>query len=377
MKEYYEILGLTEEESKLPWDSFQEICKKKYRVNALKFHPDRWVNGTDEEKKTAEDKFKQLNEAYSVLSDKQKRQAYDSGMDGEWHDMGDFNPFDIFEKHFGSNPFGGFNPFSGMWDDGGNFRSKPVKRGNDVTASITLTMEEANKGVSKTISYDIHEKCGACGGTGLGKDGKIVTCPYCNGTGIYKDTRRMGFTTVVTQSPCHHCNGTGKKVENPCPECGGTGLSRNLKKETVTISIPVGVAPGEMLVVQGRGDYPEGGEGIRGDLKLYVSIDMPGGYSFSNNMGGVQYQMEIPFYDAMLGCERDVKFPSGEVKKIKINKNTKNGTTYTHQGEGMKLKDGKARSSFDIKVSYTIPDSINKKQEEILKDFKNITENGN
>ena len=104
---------------------------------------------------------------------------------------------------------------------------------------------------------------------------------------------------------------------------------------------------------------------------------MPNGYAFSNNYGGVQYQMEIPFYDAMLGCEKEVMFPSGEKKKIKVAKNTKNGTVYTHQEEGMKLKDGKARSSFDIKVVYTIPTSLNKKQEEILKQFKNITENGN
>ena len=368
-KGYYKILGASE-------NATEDELKKKYRAECMKWHPDRWVNGTDEEKKTAEENFKKLNEAYSVLSDKQKRQAYDSGMDEQWQDAGGFNPFDIFKQHFGGkDPFSDF--FGGGWDDDNNFRSDPIKRGKDIDIDITLTMEEANKGLTKSISYEIHEKCGACGGTGLGKGGKIETCPHCKGSGIYRNTQRMGFTTVVTQSECPHCHGSGKVKKNPCPECGGTGISGKKRRENITITIPVGVAPGETLVVQGYGEYPEGGEGVRGDLMIRTSIDMPKGYSFSNNYGGVQYKMEIPFYDAMLGCEKEVMFPSGERRKIKVGKNTKNGTVYSHQGEGMKLKDGKARSSFDIKVVYTIPESLGKKQEEILKEFKKITENGN
>lgn len=370
-KGYYKVLGVSENAS-------DEEIKKAYRSGAVKWHPDRWVNGTDEEKKTAEDKFKQLNEAYSVLSDKQKRQAYDSGMDGEWHDMGGFNPFEFFKQHFGGrSPFGDLNFNFGGWNDSGDFQSNPIIKGDDTIINMSLTMEEANKGISKTVSYEIREKCEKCNGTGLGKDGKIDTCPHCNGTGLYRNTQRMGFTTIVTQSTCPYCNGTGKVVKNPCPDCNGTGLSKKKKAETVTFSIPVGVAPGETLVVPGYGEYPAGGEGVRGDLKIRISIDMPEGYSFTNNYGGVQYQMEIPFYDAILGCEKEVTFPSGERRKLKIGKNTKDGTVYTYQGEGMKLKDGKARSSFDIKVTYTIPTSLSKKQEEILRQFKNITENGN
>lgn len=368
-KGYYKILGVSE-------NATDEELKKKYRSECLKWHPDRWINGTEEEKKTAEDKFKQLNEAYSVLSDKQKRQAYDSGVDGQWQDAGGFNPFDIFKQHFGGkNPFSDF--FGGGWDNDNNFQSNPIPRGDDIDINITLTMAEANNGISKQIQYEYHEQCDECHGTGLGKGGKIETCPHCNGTGMYRNTQKLGFTTVVTQSTCPYCNGTGKTVKNPCPKCGGTGISNKKKRENITITIPVGVAPGETLVVQGYGEYPEGGEGVRGDLRIHISIDMPDGYAFSNNYGGVQYKMEIPFYDAMLGCEKEVMFPSGEKKKIKVAKNTKNGTVYSHQGEGMKLKDGRARSSFDVKVTYTIPTTLSKKQEEILKQFKNITENGN
>ena len=370
-KGYYKILGVAENAS-------DEEIKKAYRKLALQYHPDRWINGTDAEKKTAEDKFKQLNEAYSVLSDKQKRQQYDSGMDGEWHNMGGFNPFDFFKKHFGGqNPFADMHFDFGGWDSNGDFQSRPIVKGADIDINMNLTMGEANAGVSKTVSYEIHEKCSECGGTGLGKGGKIETCPHCNGTGLYKNIQHMGFTTVVTQSPCPYCNGTGKTVKNPCKKCNGTGISDKTRTETINISIPVGIAPGETLIVQGYGEFASGNTGQRGDLKIHMSIDMPKGYSFMNNMGGVQYTMEIPFYDAILGCEKEVLFPSGKKQVIKIDKNTKNGRIYSHANEGMKLKDGKARSSFDIKVNYTIPDKLSKKQEEILKEFKNVTENGN
>ena len=368
-KGYYKTL-------EVPENASDEEIRSKYKKLALKWHPDRWVNGTEEEKKTAEDKFKQLNEAYSVLSDKKKRQAYDSGADGQWQDMGGFNPFDIFTQHFGGkNPFSDF--FGGGWDENNDYQSNQIKKGKDIDVNITLTMEEANNRVSKAISYEIHEKCHECNGTGLGKDGKIETCPHCNGSGMYRNTKRMGYTTVVTQSTCPYCNGTGKTVKNPCQKCGGTGISTEKKTENITITIPLGVSPGEILIVQGYGEYPEGGEGVRGDLKIHVSIDMPMGYSFIDNYGGVEYQMEIPFYDAMLGCEKEVLFPSGEKRKLKIAKNTKNDTVYSYSNEGMRLKDGKSMSSFNVRVSYTTPISLSKKQEEILKQFKNITENGN
>lgn len=369
-KGYYKLL-------EVPENATDEQIKANYRKLCLKWHPDRWINNTDEEKKTAEDKFKQINEAYSVLSDKEKRQAYDSGIDGDWQNQnpGGFNPFDIFKKHFGGkNPF---SDFFGGWDDAGDFHSTPIPRGEDVDVDITLTMEEANSGVSKNISYEIHEKCKECNGTGLGKDGKIETCPHCNGTGVYRATQRMGFTTVMTQTACPYCNGTGKTVKNPCKKCGGTGIGHETKTENIRMPVPVGIAPGETLLIKEFGEYPAGGEGVRGDLRIHVSIDMPKGYTFMNNMGGVQYNMEIPFYDALLGCEKEVVFPSGKRQKIKIGGNTKNGTVISHANEGMKLKDGRARSSFDIKVTYTIPTSLSKKQEDILKEFKKVTENGN
>lgn len=370
-KGYYKTLGVAE-------NATDDEIRSKYKKLALQWHPDRWVNGTDEEKKTAEDKFKQLNEAYSVLSDKQKRQQYDSGMEGNWQNMGGFDPFEFFRQHFSGTSFtGGFPGFDfGGWDSEGNFQSKPVSRGADIDVNLTLTMAEANSGVSKTITYEMHDKCPECNGTGVGPGGKVETCPHCHGTGQLKNVQKVGFAQIVTQTQCPYCGGKGKTIKNPCLKCNGTGISDKTRTETITITTPVGIAPGETLVVQGFGEYPRGGDGQRGDLKIHVSLLMPDGYSFMNNMGGVIYNMEVPFYDAMLGFEKEVLFPSGQTKKVKIDKGTKNGHVYSFRNEGMKLKDGQVWSSFDVKIIHKTPDKINKKQEEILKEFKKVTENG-
>lgn len=371
-KGYYKTLGVPENAS-------EEELKKAYRKLALKYHPDRWVNGTDKEKKNAEDNFKKINEAYGVLSDKEKRQAYDMGIDGGFQqDQQGFDPDEFFKKHFGGkNPFADF--FGGHDPDmdfqfGNGFDN--VKRGDDVTAQLNLTMEEANSGVRKQIIYNIHKQCDDCHGTGLGKGGKIGKCHYCNGTGTLKTTQRMGFATIVQQGPCPHCHGTGEEVINPCPKCGGTGLSSEMETASIWLDIPVGIAPGETLVVRGMGDRC-GGDGQRGDLNIRINIIMPEGYSFIDNMGGVEYLMDVPFYDAILGCEREVTFPSGEKRKIKIGKNTEQGKTFTYPNQGMKLKNGKSRSAFEVVVNYTTPKTITKEMENILKQFKNVTENGN
>ena len=373
-KGYYKTLGVSETAS-------EDEIKKAYRSGAIKWHPDRWVNGTEEEKKTAEDNFKNLNEAYSVLSDKDKRQAYDMGMDGGPQAGGPgFNPFDIFKQHFGGNGFGfNFGDFFGGGFEGQQYETpQPINKGQNINVVVNITMEEANNGVSKPITISTHEKCEFCDGTGFGKDGGEENCPQCGGVGKVKQVQRVGFATVATQFTCPHCGGTGKIIKNPCTHCGGTGLSgEKMKDETITVNIPVGVAPGETVCFKNRGDYPVRGKGVRGDLNITVNIDMPEGYNFVNNFGGVEYEMDVPFYDAILGCQREVKFPSGKVQKIKIEKNTKPGTVYSYKGEGMKLKDGRARSSFDVVVNYVIPEKLTKKQEEILKEFKNTLENGN
>ena len=367
-KGYYKIL-------EVPENATDEQIKSSYKKMALKWHPDRWVNGTEDEKKTAEDKFKQLNEAYSVLSDKEKRNAYDMGMDGNFQAGGPgFNPFDIFKQHFGN--MGGFGiNIDDLFNDDFDQGMRP-NDGNDVNVSVAISMAEANNGTEREITYEIHDKCEHCNGTGLGDGGSVENCPHCKGTGKMNSCSKMGFATIRVQTTCPHCKGTGKVVKNPCKYCGGTGLG-NMKKVTRTISIPVGMAPGESMQFIGLGDAPENSNGVNGNLNVKVNVMLPNGYSFCDNFGGVEYEMEIPFYDAMLGCETEVMFPSGEKRKIPIRENTADGTEYRFANEGMRLKDGRARSPFIVTVRYARVKNLTDRQKELLKEFKNTTENGN
>ena len=369
-KGYYKTLGVAE-------NATDDEIKKAYRTGAIKWHPDRWVKATDEEKKTAEDNFKKLNEAYSVLSDKDKRKAYDMGMDSGAQQGPGFDPWEFFKQASGNMGFD-FNQFFG--GGFGGFQQQqaaPTPKGQDVNVSVDITMAEANSGVSKEITIETPDDCEFCHGTGVGEGGSIETCPHCHGSGIYREIRQMGFARVETSGTCNFCGRTGKIVKNPCPHCGGTGLNADkMKERKIKVSIPVGVAPGETVTVLAMGEKAVRGEGKPGNVNITVNIDMPDHYRFMNNMGGVEYEMEIPFYDAILGCTKEVMFPSGDTKKVKIDKNTKPGTVYSFKGEGMKFKDGKARSSFDVVVNYEVPKKLTKKQEEILKEFKNVTENG-
>ena len=367
-KGYYKIL-------EVPENATDEQIKSNYKKMALKWHPDRWVNGTEEEKKSAEEKFKQLNEAYSVLSDKNKRMAYDSGVEDGFQTGGPgFNPFDIFKQHFGGMSGFGINIEDLFNNDFSTER--PMGGGNNVNISVTITMEEANNGVEKDITYEIHDKCEHCNGTGFGDGGSFETCPHCKGTGNVKSFSKVGFASVMVQTTCPHCKGTGKTIKNPCKHCNGTGMGKT-KKVTRTISIPVGMAPGETMQFIGLGDIPANGNGVNGNLNVKVNVELPAGYSFCDNFGGVEYVLEVPFYDAMLGCEREVMFPNGTRNKIRILENTEDGTEYRFAGEGMRLKDGRARSPFIVTVRYKRMQGLTNKQVEILKEFKNTTENGN
>ena len=361
-KGYYKTLECQEKAT-------DEEIKKSFRKLSRKWHPDVWVNGTDEEKKTAEENFKKINEAYSVLSDPQKRQSYDMGFDSSnWNGGGDFNPFDMFKHGFEDDDWFGF----------GHRQQQPLrKKGNDVLVNLNITMEEANNGATKTIAYVVHDKCSYCNGTGLGEGGKVDDCPHCHGTGRLREMRQMGPMTVVNEIPCPHCHGSGKTITNPCPHCNGTGINPIPNTASAVINIPIGVVEGETLVVQGLGDYPERGDGVRGNINIVISVIFPDGYTIKDNAGGVRYKMNIPFYDAILGCEKEVLCPDGTKKKITIGKNTKNGKIFSVKNGGMKLRDGIAHSSFDIVVNYTIPAEINEKQEKILKEFKKLAENGN
>lgn len=353
IKGYYKTLGVPENAS-------QDEIKKGFKKEALKWHPDRWVNGTDEEKKTAEEKFKQLNEANNVLSDPAKRQAYDMGMvDGFGPNTGQTDPFEDFFNRFG---MGGQK----------RKRQKPIIKGETIQVRVTLTMEEANNGVRKKIQIPVNKPCSHCGGTGHEKDGRIENCQYCGGSGLYRQTQVQGFATMSFETTCPYCNGTGTKIVNPCKHCFGSGLEMNKTAETIELDIPAGLAPGDNINVQGAGGYPPNNNGIRGDCYIEVSVDFPEGYTVDYAFDrSVKYKLKVPFYDSLLGCEKEVLFPNGTKRKVKLDEGTLQGKTYIFRNSGMKMMNGTTPGNFIVEVEYTGPEKLTAEQKDILKQFKN------
>lgn len=357
-KGYYKLLGVAE-------DASADEIQKKFRSLALKWHPDRWANGTEQEKKTAEEKFKEYNEAYGVLSDPEKRRAYDTGFDTQPGGTPDEDPLASFAQRF----WGNNNPFAGR-------QEQQVVRGNDIDVTLNITMEEANNGIfQKEIHYNIHKKCSHCNGTGLGEHGRIDTCPHCNGTGFMTHYERHGFMEMRTQTICPHCHGVGKTVINPCTHCGGTGFDKMPTTETVVIDIPQGVIFNGGVRVNGLGEYPERGEGIRGDLVIHTNLVLPDGYSVMDNRGGILYKLDVPFYDAFLGCVKEVTMPSGKKLKITLNEGTKSGDERIYHNEGMRLPNGTSVSNFKVVFNFTSgTKKLTKEQKELLSKLKESIE---
>ena len=357
-KGYYKLLGVAE-------NATDEEIKRKYRALALKWHPDRWVNGTDKEKADADKKFKEINEAYTVLSDRQKRMSYDMGFD----ENGTPN----------QDPWGFSGDFS--FFTGGNQRPKPenvIIRGEDIIIQLDVDMFDANNGSTKTVHYPLRKPCTHCNGTGAeGGVPKYKNCLHCGGSGIYRQTRINGFMTMVTETDCPVCHRTGKVISNPCSECNGTGLEKTATMETIEVNTPAGIGPGDRLNISGVGGYPEGGNGIRGDLIITINVIIPEGYSVIDNRRTVVYEMNVPFYDAMLGCEMDVKLPSGKIIKQKIEEGTEHGKEFVYKNEGLKHIDGSIHGDFIAKVVYSGVGNLTKEQKTLLTKFKNTVKNGN
>ena len=235
-RDYYEVLGLAKGAS-------ADEIKSAYRKLALKWHPDKWVSGTDEEKKTAEEKFKEASEAYSVLSDPDKKAKYDqfghAGVEGQTggFDFSSFNLNDLLNNIFGGG-FGGFGGgFGGFGGFGGGGQAQPrTYRGRDIRTRVRLTLEEMARGVEKEVTIERNEPCPDCGGKGAKNASDIQTCPDCHGSGQVQRVTSSFFGQTVTYSTCPRCGGEGKIIKNPCRTCGGTGLVR--KKATIKVTIP-------------------------------------------------------------------------------------------------------------------------------------------
>ena len=351
-RDYYEVLGIQKGAS-------EDDIKQAYRKAALKWHPDRWVSGTDAEKKTAEEKFKEASEAYSVLSDPQKRAKYDqfgfAGVDGAAgpdFSQGFGNLNDILE-----NLFGGRFSFGGGGFDFGNFgfgggsqrQGGRTMRGRDIRTRVKLTLEEIQNGCDKEVTIERNRPCPDCGGRGTRNESDIKTCPTCKGSGQVGQTVNSFFGRTVTYSTCPQCNGEGKIVSNPCRRCGGSGLER--KKETIRVHIPAGVENGMQITVRGEGHAAPRG-GMNGDLLIVVEEQAHS--QFKREGENLFYTRVISVTDAILGCELTIPCLDGPYK-LKLDPGTQSGTVQRLRGKGLPSVNGYGRGDLYVKILVWIP----------------------
>ena len=369
-RDYYEVLGVDKKAS-------ADEIKSAYRKLALKWHPDRWVNGSDAEKKTAEENFKEAAEAYSILSDPDKRAKYDQfgfaadqmggagGFDFGGMDINDFlrNIFGgSFGFDFGGGGFGGFGGFGG----GGSSSQQRVLRGRDIRTSVKLTLEEIATGCDKEISLERARPCPDCGGRGAKSEADIKTCPTCHGQGRVQQQTRGLFGMGFTVTTCPQCGGSGKIITNPCRRCNGTGLER--KRETVKVHIPAGVEDGMQLTIRGEGHAaPQGG--VNGDLLLVINeVAHPQLQRDGNNLFHTRI---ISVLDAMLGCEVSVPCLDGSYK-VKVEPGTQSGTVVKLRGKGLPSVQGYGHGTGDLYVKFQVwvPHKLSREEKEALEKMK-------
>ena len=356
-KNYYEVLGVDKNAS-------PDEIKKAYRTLAKKYHPD--LNDHSAE---AEEKFKEVNEAYSVLSDEEKRNNYDTygSADGAGAygggGAGGFGGFGGFEDIFE-------NIFTGGFGGGSTRRQNPnaPRRGSDIQYDITISFEEAVFGCKKTVEVIRHETCPECNGTG-GKPGtEPKTCTNCNGTGEVRETVNSLFGRTVRVGACPKCNGAGKIYDAYCPKCNGAKTVKSRKK--INISIPAGIDNGQAIPLRGQGNAGENG-GPNGDL--YIVVNIKRHEVFERENYDLFCTVPVSFVDAALG--REVDFPVIEgTTKYKLPEGIQSGTQLKLRGQGVTRINSTARGDLYVTVIVETPTKLNKKQKELLEKLDELSD---
>ena len=351
-RDYYEVLGLSKGAS-------ADEIKKAYRGLAKKYHPD--MNPGDAE---AEAKFKEVNEAYAVLSDEEKKAKYDQ------YGHAAFDPAAGGGYGGGYGGFEGFDfgdIFSSFFGGGGSTRSKnaPVE-GDDVLARVTLEFEEAAFGCKKEVNFARVEACGDCGSTGAAKGTKPETCSTCRGRGYVTVQQQTLFGTMQSQRSCQSCHGTGKIVKTPCKNCNGKGYVRINKKLDVTI--PAGVDNMQRVVLRGQGSAGRNG-GPSGDLIIEVRVKPHS--IFTRNGNDIYCEIPITFVEATLGAVIDVPTLGGGVEKFDLPSGTQTGTSFTLRGKGIAdINNPKRMGNLIFTVNIETPTGLNGEQKKILRSFE-------
>lgn len=364
-RDYYEVLGVQK-------GATEAEIKKAYRKLAKENHPD--LHPGDKE---AEARFKEINEAYEVLGDSDKRSRYDqfgfAGVDPSYgagaggyggggfeggFDFGDLG--DIFGSFFG----GGFG--------GGSTRSRTgPQRGESLRMGLTITFEEAAFGCEKEISLERVEQCDTCHGSGAAPGTSPETCPNCHGSGQVQQRRQTPMGVFATTCPCPRCGGKGKIVNTPCKDCGGSGQVRRHK--TVKVSIPAGIDDGQTISLRGQGNAGRNG-GPSGDLLLVISVRPHP--LFRREGTSVLCDAPITFTQAVLGGEMEIPTIDGKVK-YEIPEGTQTGTTFRLRGKGIPNMNGRGRGDQYVTVHIETPRNLTREQKEALKKFSDTLKENN
>ena len=360
-RDYYEVLGVSK-------TATQDELKKAYRKLARKYHPD--LNKDNEE---AAEKFKECNEAYSVLSDDQKRAQYDQfghaafenggmGGGGGFGGAGGFGGFggsgmeDIFDMFFG-----------GQGGRGGNRAKSGPQRGADLRFDLEISFEEAAFGLEKEINLYRDETCDHCHGEGAEPGSKVESCPECNGTGYVRFTQNTMFGQMVNERPCSRCKGEGKIISEPCKECRGKGTVKRNKK--LKVKIPAGVDNGSRLRVSGEGEAGAKG-GPNGDLYVYLYVK-PHKF-FERDGTTVLYEVPINIVQATLGADIKVPTLDGQVT-MKVPEGTQPGKVLRLKGKGIPSLRGGSRGDQLVRIKVVVPTKLSDKQKDALRKFADIS----
>jgi len=355
-KDYYEILGV-------PRNASEEEIKKAYRKLAIKYHPDKNPGN-----KEAEEKFKEINEAYEVLSDKEKRQRYDqfghagvgssaaSDGAGGFYGGANVNMDDIF-SHF-ENIFGESFGFSGRSS------GRRKARGGDIKINVKLNLNEIATGVSKKIKIKKQVVCNSCSGTGA-KNGRLSTCPTCKGSGVIVKVQQTILGAMQTRTTCPTCNGQGSIPSEKCNVCYGNGVVWG--EEIVSFNIPAGVEDGMELSLRGKGHAAPNG-GVAGDLIIHIEEE-PHPY-FKREGNNLIYHLFISFPDAALGASIEVPTLDGKAR-IKIEPGTQSGKLLRLRGKGLPSINGYGKGDIIIDVNVFVPTNLSSEEKKILEQLRN------